>query len=99
MSDGDYAIRFFLALLLVFGLLGLMAFCLRRFGAIKGRQDTQKRLGIVETVFLDPKRRLVLIRRDQVEHLLLIGGPSDLVIETTIAPTPSFADHIQAGQP
>jgi flagellar biogenesis protein FliO len=42
------------------------------------------RLGVIDSVPVDGKRRLVLVRRDQFEHLLLIGGPTDLVVEETI---------------
>jgi hypothetical protein len=45
-----------------------------------------KRIGAVETASIDGKRKLVLIRRDDVEHLILTGGPIDVVIETGIAP-------------
>lgn len=42
------------------------------------------RLSIVDAMPVDARRRLVLVRRDNVEHLILIGGPSDLVVEQTI---------------
>jgi hypothetical protein len=42
------------------------------------------RLGIIEAIPVDARRRLVLVRRDQFEHLLLIGGPTDIVVEPTI---------------
>jgi hypothetical protein len=42
------------------------------------------RLGINEYCEIDESRRLVLVRRDNVEHLVLIGGPQDLVIESGI---------------
>lgn len=45
-----------------------------------------KRISIVETASIDGRRRLVLIRRDNVEHLIMTGGPVDLVIETGIEP-------------
>ncbi|MCA3560486.1 MAG: flagellar biosynthetic protein FliO [Aestuariivirga sp.] len=50
-----------------------------------------QRLGISEYYNVDRDRRLVLVRRDNVEHLILIGGPQDLVIEGGIGPfhTPS----------
>jgi flagellar protein FliO/FliZ len=44
-----------------------------------------QRLGISEYHELDKTRRLVLIRRDNVEHLILIGGPQDLVVESGIS--------------
>jgi hypothetical protein len=43
-----------------------------------------RRLGVVESAFLGPKHRLVLVRRDNVEHLLMIGGPTDVVVELNI---------------
>ncbi|MFM8746459.1 MAG: flagellar biosynthetic protein FliO [Aestuariivirga sp.] len=49
-----------------------------------------QRLSVVEYRELDRSRRLVLIRRDQTEHLLLIGGHSDVVVETGLA-APSAA--------
>jgi len=47
-------------------------------------RSRQPRLGIVDVYDLDRQRQLLLLRRDNVEHLLLIGGPNDLVIETNI---------------
>jgi len=40
---------------------------------------------VVETAFLGPKHRLVLVRRDDVEHLVLIGPNSNTVVESGIA--------------
>ncbi len=51
-------------------------------GGIKGRRG--QRLAIIEYHDLDPSRRLVLVRRDGVEHLLLIGSHQDLVVEAGI---------------
>jgi flagellar protein FliO/FliZ len=45
-----------------------------------------KRLSIVEVSPVDAKRRLVLVRRDGVEHLVLLGATNETVIETGIAP-------------
>ncbi|WP_199089142.1 flagellar biosynthetic protein FliO [Bosea sp. ASV33] len=70
---------------------------LRLHGQAGGRQR-QPRLGVVDTYDLDRQRQLVLIRRDNIEHLLMIGGASDVVVETNImrsggrAATPSYAD-------
>jgi flagellar protein FliO/FliZ len=44
-----------------------------------------RRLAIIDSLSIDPKRQLLIIRRDDVEHLILTGGPQDLVIETGIA--------------
>ena len=47
-------------------------------------QGKVKRVGLVESTSLDGRRRLVLVRRDNVEHLIMTGGPVDVVIETGI---------------
>lgn len=51
-----------------------------------------RRLSVTEQFNLDNRRRLILIRRDNVEHLIMTGGPVDVVIETGIGPPP-FAGH------
>ena len=47
-------------------------------------QDAAPRLTVTDAAAIDSQRRLVLVRRDDVEHLILIGGPSDIVIEQNI---------------
>lgn len=49
-------------------------------------QRGDRRLDVVEQSSVDGRRRLVLIRRDDVEHLIMTGGPVDVVIETNIRP-------------
>ncbi len=51
----------------------------------KNGRTRPARLGIVDAFDLDRKRQLVIVRRDNVEHLVMIGGPNDLVIEAQIA--------------
>ena len=48
----------------------------------------EKRLDVIEQSNVDGKRRLLLIRRDDVEHLIMTGGPVDVVIETGIGQQP-----------
>jgi flagellar protein FliO/FliZ len=68
--------------------LGGLAFWIARqslgFGGMTLFQSKLKRVGVVETASLDGRRRLVLVRRDNVEHLIMTGGPVDVVIETGI---------------
>lgn len=52
------------------------------------RPRPERRLGIVETTHVDARRRLVLVRRDDVEHLIMIGGPIDMLIEQKIEREP-----------
>lgn len=41
-----------------------------------------RRLAVVESIAIDQKRQAVIIRRDSAEHLIVIGGPNDLVVES-----------------
>lgn len=52
----------------------------------------EPRLGVMEQASVDRQRKLVLIRRDDVEHLIMTGGPVDVVIETGIT-TPRQEDR------
>jgi len=86
-AEMPLAVRFFLAFLIVLGLIGVAAWAVRRFGsarlggAVRGRQP---RLSVTEYASIDARRRLLLVRRDNVEHLVMIGGPSDIVVEANI---------------
>jgi flagellar protein FliO/FliZ len=48
----------------------------------------EPRLAVMEQASVDSKRKLVLIRRDDIEHLIMTGGPVDVVIETGIVSSP-----------
>lgn len=79
-------LRFGLALLFVIGLIGLCGWGARRLGmtprvSVGGRE---KRLAVVEVAPVDAKRRLVLVRRDDCEHLILLGAAQDVVVERGI---------------
>jgi flagellar protein FliO/FliZ len=82
------AARFFVAFLLVLGLIGAAAFLWRKFGtgtlATTGPRGRQPRLAVIDAASVDGRRRLVLVRRDNIEHLLMIGGPTDIVVEPNI---------------
>lgn len=85
--DGTTYLKFVLALALVLGLIGMITWLVRRSGigaAWSGRRQAGRRLGIVETIALDNRRRLVLVARDDTGHLVLIGGTSDVLIESGI---------------
>lgn len=63
----------------------------RRSGAspfIRGGRNRQPRLQVLDATAVDARRRLVLVRRDNVEHLVMIGGPTDIVIESGIGAIP-----------
>ncbi|UJW73983.1 flagellar biosynthetic protein FliO [Rhizobium sp. SL42] len=51
---------------------------------VRGGRNRQPRLQVLDAAAVDARRRIVLIRRDNVEHLVMIGGPTDIVIESGI---------------
>jgi len=83
-------LQFFLALILVLGLILGLAWILKRTGfggGAAGPLTRRRRLATVEAAALDARHRVVLIRRDNVEHLVLIGPNTSQVIETGIPST------------
>lgn len=81
--------RYLAALLLVLALVGFAGLAVRRFG-MPGfvKAAGTRRLEIVETLMIGPRQRLFLLRRDDVEHLVLCGPEGVSVVESAIQ-TPS----------
>lgn len=84
----------------IYGALGVLALLVVAWalikligGGVRGRKGS--RLGVSEYYEIDKSRRMVLIRRDEMEHLVLIGGQQDLVIETNIG-SPLLQPQAQA---
>ena len=87
-AEGSLIVRFVVAFVIVLALIG------RRSGSFAASAPTrvgtaaqrgrQPRLAVIDAAPVDGRRRLVLVRRDNVEHLLMIGGPSDIVVEQNI---------------
>ena len=111
--DWWWAGKFVLAFLVVLALIWVCAFAFKRFGgralaAASGTRGRQPRLAVIDSAMVDTRRQLLLIRRDNVEHLIMTGGPTDIVIEpnivrqTAAAParaTPSLADTLPRAVP
>src|SRR2546425_11616033 len=82
-------LTFLFAFIAVLALIGVFAWLVRRYANNRIGASTQRgrmpRLAVIDAAAVDGRRRLVLVRRDNVEHLLMIGGPSDIVVEPHIA--------------
>jgi len=86
-----------LGLLISGGLLGWHYLKRSKMGEASGLFTPRfRRLSFIERAALDGGRKLLLIRRDDVEHLVMIGGPIDIVIETGIA-RPTHANSVGNG--
>jgi flagellar protein FliO/FliZ len=76
-------LRAVLALAVTLGLIGLAAFVARRYAPgllakLQAKTGERRRLQVVETLVLDPTRRLVLVRVDDEERMILLGEGREL---------------------
>jgi flagellar protein FliO/FliZ len=82
------ALTFIFAFVAVLALIAAFAWAVRRFAGNRLGANTNRsrmpRLAVIDAAAVDGRRRLVLVRRDNVEHLLMIGGPTDIVVEPNI---------------
>jgi flagellar protein FliO/FliZ len=108
-GDMPLPVKFLIAFVIVLALIGGVAWLVRRFGTGKlsasSARGRQARLGVIEATAVDNRRRLVLVRRDNVEHLIMLGGPTDVVVEANIvraqaagreAPAPGWSPPVDA---
>jgi flagellar protein FliO/FliZ len=99
MVDLNFLVLVIAATLFVIALGALLVWAFRTF--FGGPSNTSfmrprdKRLGVVETATVDAKRKLLLVRRDEVEHLVMIGGPVDMLIETGIKGRPHLEPPLE----
>jgi len=80
-------VNFIIAFVVVLALIGAATWLIRRFGATRldaAARGRQPRLAVIDQAAVDGRRKLVIVRRDNVEHLLMIGGPNDVVVESAI---------------
>lgn len=99
-ETGGTIAQFGLSLIVVVALIFLVAWVVRRFGGARfgAHHGEQAELQVVDTLSIDPKRKLVLVRHGKLEHLLLIGGNSDEVIERSMVGGIPLAARMQASK-
>lgn len=80
--DPTTYLRFAIALALVLALIAGAAWIVRRLGLVGIAPAARggRRLSLVESLAVDTKRRLVLVKHDQDEHLILLGPTGDIQI-------------------
>ncbi len=95
-------LRAVFGLAITLGLIGLAAYALRRYAPeLMARLQThgerrERRLKVIETLILDPSRRLVLVRVDQEERLILLGEGRELIEPRgPVAPVHTDRDNVQ----
>lgn len=101
-TTGALIAQFAVTLLIILALILVVFWLIRRFSGGRFGSNSQRgrqpRLSVLDALPIDQRRRLVLVRRDNVEHLLLIGGPSDVVVEAAIVRAPPGQRRMEAQQ-
>jgi flagellar biogenesis protein FliO len=86
-SWGGIILQIAITLVVVLVLVAAVYWLVRRYstgGLGRIGRGRVPRLAVIDAMAVDGRRRLVLVRRDNIEHLLLIGGPTDVVVEQAI---------------
>ena len=86
-GENGPAINLVLITLAIVILLAVVVWIFKKMTGTAARRAMRSRvprLSITDSTTVDEKRYLVMVRRDNVEHLLLIGGANDLVVESNI---------------
>ena len=84
---GGLILQFTITVVVVLGLIAVVYWLVQRYsagGLGRLNRGRMPRLAVIDAMAIDGRRRLVLVRRDNVEHLILLGGPSDVVVEQSI---------------
>jgi hypothetical protein len=63
------------------------------------REGQRRRLAVIHAARIDKNRMVVLVRRDNIEHLLMIGGPNDVVIEANIVRVTGAQERVRRAAP
>ena len=96
--------RIVFALIAVLGMIGLAAMAAKKAGLVNrnGLGVARKRLRIIEALPLDQRRRAVILKCDDREHLLILNANSVTVVERDLPTSFNEAElhsHSQNGAP
>jgi flagellar protein FliO/FliZ len=82
------ALRSFGALALVLALVGAAGLALRRYG-LPGITGTGRRLSIVDSLMLGRQHRIVILRCDGIEHILVVAPQGATIVASAPSKTPA----------
>lgn len=89
--DASEYLKFMAALLFVLALMGGLALVLKRVGLGKAAfvSMDKRRLKVLEILPLDARRKAMILSRDGVEHLVILGPSGETLVETNIQAGPA----------
>lgn len=100
MPDSEILLKFISAFAFVLAMMFLLSWVLKRMG-LPGHSllpSGKRRLKIVEFLPIDHRRRLVLVRRDDKEHLLVLGVGGETVVESNIPAPADIVVDLPSGE-
>ena len=95
----DY-LKFLAALVFVLALIGALAYFARRHGLggmVAPIRSHDRRLSLIESLPIDPRHRLILARRDNVEYVLLVGNTNLVIEQIHLSSGTERQENISAG--
>lgn len=88
-TDLPQFLKLLIALGVVISLMGGLAFILKKLGLaaqVPTTRNDKRRLKIIESLNLDARRRLVIIKCDDKEHLIILGANNETLVNSDIPP-------------
>ena len=84
--DAENYLRFVLAMVFVLSLMGGLWLILKKLGLAGPVVQVagKRRLKIIESLSIDTRRRAVILQRDNIQHLVILGPTGETVVETQI---------------
>lgn len=84
--DAENYLRFVLAMVFVLSLMGGLWLILKKLGLAGPVVQVagKRRLKVIESLSIDTRRRAVILQRDNIQHLVILGPTGETVVETQI---------------
>ena len=94
-------LRILFGFVAVLGLIAISALAARKLGlaSATGGMAKKRRLAIVETLAIDARRRVAIIKCDDTEHLIVLSATGETVIERNLDGVPESDEVVESGNP
>jgi len=90
-------------LMAILGLIGFLAYAVQRGWILQNltgltpQSRSDRRLSVTETLTVDPRRRVIIVKCDETEHVVLLGTEREMLLSSQPAkPIPASRAHEDA---
>lgn len=86
--DSSQLLKLAAAFTFVMALMWGLSLLMKRlgYGQVMMKKKEDRRLKVIEYLALDTRNRMILVSRDDVEHLLLVNAEHSVIVEQNIKP-------------